>query len=1153
MIPYLSIYKKIILAILLLLTTVGKAQQVTTSEEKYKVTPVSPNTASLGMYGHTPIGYYTGTPNINIPLYEINLDGKKIPITISYHASGIKVSQEASSIGLGWTLNIGGCITKTVLGGDDFKPNNTAYKGFYEDNVSLAKMDSTIFASKKTTGNVYGKYYSYLEGLGDSEPDMYYYNFAGYSGEMFFDRINTVYKGHKNTNTAAKAILQSPKEYISFLYNPSTEVWSVKDINGYVYGFKEVETSATYSFTSGSRLTYDEQYLKGLQLYQMMSNVTTAWYLEYIESPQKNRVTFEYQEEYLYTPVTLIENVYLYDGTQLMEYISYDVDPQGSKVSLKRSYERYTYSYNKIKQLRPTRVSFDGGTVLINADDRIDLEKVPNANTPKKITSIQVKNNLDQLIKSYSFLYSYRGGDNYISSRLFLDKLSENYDGKEAVYTFKYNEGSLPAKNSLETDFWGYYNMGQIEGSPTSFVTVPSISSIGKMHYGRNKRPVPELLQNGILTQIQYPTGGITELYYEPHDIDLFRSYLTSSLISKSIVSKAYIPASANDRCKSPANTSPQKFYGDEFVIEEYTETAELDFRITDLCYSCTCSDPPGIANEIYVRLEAFNGTNFVNYKDIYKTEPMYFLKFYHSEMKKSGGTINKSNQSAFKGLPVGRYRLCVDVRSLYFVDFQIYAAVKYLKKEERKDEIHAGAGIRIKKIIDNGSGQREVRTFTYSKANLMYQPTFNEYQIIAADYFIISPLRGGSASTITPASKNVDSREYLLANTSSIVPFSNAAQGSIVGYNSVTEIFGENGENGSVEYNFINKANTTIGMAAQSYIPFFPTRKNYLNGFPLNTTRYSKNKEIVNKEIYNYTTNNIKDITVFKTHVPSPLAPSHGAFFGFYNINVEETTLGDKTITSYINGQTAQTSKTNYTYNSDYLLVASEVTADSKGKEVSKINKYPFDYTDNINKGMVDKHLIGVPIEEITAINSEVVSASKTAYKDTLGLYFPSKTYSFNSNTPQSLSNYSSYFKNDYTFIKYNNKGKLLELITPSQILISYLWSSNNLYPVAEIKNATYAQSVNAFKDYNLSGTGILDPDKEKQVRAILKDALVTTYTYRPLIGLSTVTDPSGITTYYDYDAFGRLKETYIYKDNIIAPANKQAVQKYEYHYQNQ
>lgn len=49
------------------------------------------------------------------------------------------------------------------------------------------------------------------------------------------------------------------------------------------------------------------------------------------------------------------------------------------------------------------------------------------------------------------------------------------------------------------------------------------------------------------------------------------------------------------------------------------------------------------------------------------------------------------------------------------------------------------------------------------------------------------------------------------------------------------------------------------------------------------------------------------------------------------------------------------------------------------------------------------------------------------------------------------------------------------------------------------------------------------------------------------------TSTDPSGITTYYDYDSFGRLKETYIYKDNIVSAANKQIIQSYDYHYQNQ
>ena len=85
-----------------------------------EVVPPSPNAASLGQYADVPVSYYTGIPNISIPLFEVSSGDIKLPITLSYHASGIRVDQEASWVGLGWSLNAGGVITKQKRGVDDF-------------------------------------------------------------------------------------------------------------------------------------------------------------------------------------------------------------------------------------------------------------------------------------------------------------------------------------------------------------------------------------------------------------------------------------------------------------------------------------------------------------------------------------------------------------------------------------------------------------------------------------------------------------------------------------------------------------------------------------------------------------------------------------------------------------------------------------------------------------------------------------------------------------------------------------------------------------------------------------------------------------------------------------------------------------------------
>jgi hypothetical protein len=63
------------------------------------VTPPSPQSAAFQRYGDFPVGNTTGVPDINIPLYTVNTGKLKLPISISYHASGFKPRDNSGPIG----------------------------------------------------------------------------------------------------------------------------------------------------------------------------------------------------------------------------------------------------------------------------------------------------------------------------------------------------------------------------------------------------------------------------------------------------------------------------------------------------------------------------------------------------------------------------------------------------------------------------------------------------------------------------------------------------------------------------------------------------------------------------------------------------------------------------------------------------------------------------------------------------------------------------------------------------------------------------------------------------------------------------------------------------------------------------------------------
>lgn len=79
-----------------------------------KITVLSPNTESYKVYGDIPVSLYTGVPQIKIPLYEIKTDYVNLDINLTYHSSGFKADNHPSWVGLGWNLNAGGVISRTI-------------------------------------------------------------------------------------------------------------------------------------------------------------------------------------------------------------------------------------------------------------------------------------------------------------------------------------------------------------------------------------------------------------------------------------------------------------------------------------------------------------------------------------------------------------------------------------------------------------------------------------------------------------------------------------------------------------------------------------------------------------------------------------------------------------------------------------------------------------------------------------------------------------------------------------------------------------------------------------------------------------------------------------------------------------------------------
>ncbi|OJV14947.1 MAG: hypothetical protein BGO21_19975 [Dyadobacter sp. 50-39] len=257
----------------------------------------------------------------------------------------------------------------------------------------------------------------------------------------------------------------------------------------------------------------------------------------------------------------------------------------------------------------------------------------------------------------------------------------------------------------------------------------------------------------------------------------------------------------------------------------------------------------------------------------------------------------------------------------------------------------------------------------------------------------------------------------------------------------------------------------------------------------------------------------------------------------------------------SYESGNTL-VKTTQYQYNSQKLR--SEVSFTNSMLETIKTKiKYPADINTGVYASMVAKKMLNFPIEQVQLKNTSVTASSLNTYKSnangSITYYVPDKKFRFDVTTPLAESSFT-YFNGttkdsrynttaEISYDSYSPTGNVRQALGRDGITTSYLWDASGVYPMAQVKGAAYA----TISSQDGKAASYSSSTLSSAIYGLAASALVTTYSYKPLLGIESVTDPSGKVTWYNYDSFGRLSDI---RENSNAG---NLVKSFHYNYANQ
>ncbi|GAB2808970.1 DUF5977 domain-containing protein [Ferruginibacter profundus] len=926
----------------------------------------------------------------------------------------------------------------------------------------------------------------------DSEPDLYNFSMNGISGSFVFDASNQ------------PVLIPAEKFKIEKDFSTSA-----------IWNFKITTTDGIMYYFGGSSATEKTKRLNtcGKTFSTYLPN---AWYLIKIEHPNGEAINLSYTGlTYNYeTGVSETQNYGVFNP-----FYTCPAAP-GSSTCI---------NLLETQGVLLSSISAAGNSVQFSYTTRSDCgDKLVSSIT--QLTGSQTTGvfnfTYNQQQANATYLSQTSSGQSYTPYLTDLVESSGDYAFSK-THKFVYKDpGGRPPRLSYSQDHWGYFN-GRINSTlipkPEGFYMQERFPNATA-----NREPDSAFGGKGLLTKIVYPTGGVDVIDYEGNDIVADPSFQTYHEYVCNVT--------------GTSNTTEQtRTY--TFTIDK---AQEVELVITCTTQDATNYDP--VHMQATVTLSNSSSTIF--------SEPF---------QASNPGTvyIRRPNQ-----LYPGTYTLTYKAKG---------AAQTTDIKLKFYPETHTGTttnkivgGMRVKRVSTSNPGETPViKRYYYAKmdelnlSSLMPVPT----PIYWKDY-------------VNTSSINCHYWAMYSGSLNNLYNYGSAP----ISYAYVIESNGENFEGGAIQDKFYAGGDVNASVWWLNEIMGAPL-SNWsapLNGklseeiiykkpasgalFPIKKTQYTYAplEDRLHTKLYGYTIN-AKYGNVGTWQPPSwpcsnPSAPTvnpsnpdddpTNRFDAMrYDIDSYWLHLRSQTETLYDeNGANPVTTVTNmYFDNEDHQQLSRNETTNSKGETLKTTNTYISDLTGTVPNAMKAKNMITQLVTSKTENGSNEVSFDKINYGDAgNNNYVPvSVEKSVKGNT----------LETEGTIDLYDANGNILQFTNKAGIVSAVIWGYNSQYPVAQIVGATYANAVAQLTGGSVTALQTMDgttlQTELNLVRTALPNARVTSYTYKPMVGVTSITDPNNKTNTYNYDSFNRLltikdqdgnfvkKNEYVYAtpDNSSAP----------------